>query len=352
MTLQLLQKSLRILAVGGQIRRYDVHIISGSHGLFLLLNLRTIELRDLVLDLLDGCRLIHRLNVHGDNLAGFHLQEILQHLVAEVGGRDLQVGHGAVQPAHLEDPARREGKAGRRNEILHRHSALYQPFPVKIKPVVVTAAHVEHGVHQVQALLAGQTLRTDAQPAEVVEKVNLHVLKPWLGLLHGISLNAEGEIFGLGQAVVALRQLTPQHGAELLTDLVEPVPFEGDADHLFEIRGIRRHIHKGQLKANRAVKEVQKAAPFLKDRRLILLLGQLIIDILKLNSFGVIVVCHAADAVREHSLKGNAVLRRQRDLGILFVTVLKLLQLPLLLSGQSLRQLQLRCLRLLSPRKD
>ena len=305
-----------------------------------------------MLDLLDGRRLIHRLNVHGDDLAGFHLQEILQHLVAEVGGRDLQVGHGAVQPAHLEDPARREGKAGRRNEILHRHSALYQPFPVKIKPVVVTAAHVEHGVHQVQALLAGQTLRTDAQPAEVVEKVNLHVLKPWLGLLHGISLNAEGEIFGLGQAVVALRQLTPQHGAELLTDLVEPVPFEGDADHLFEIRGIRRHIHKGQLKANRAVKEVQKAAPFLKDRRLILLLGQLIIDILKLNSFGVIVVCHAADAVREHSLKGNAVLRRQRDLGILFVTVLKLLQLPLLLSGQSLRQLQLRCLRLLSPRKD
>ena len=203
-----------------------------------------------------------------------------------------------------------------------------------------------------QALLAGQTLRTDAQPAEVVEKVNLHVLKPWLGLLHGISLNAEGEIFGLGQAVVALRQLTPQHGAELLTDLVEAVPFEGNADHLLEIRRIRRHIHKGQLKADRAVKEVQKAAPFLKDRRLILLLGQLIIDILKLNGFGVIIVGYAADAVREHSLKGNAVLRRQRDLGILFVTVLKLLQLPLLLSGQSLRQLQLRCLRLLSPRKD
>lgn len=83
---------------------------SGSHGLFLLLDLGAVQLCDLMLDLLDGRCLVHRLNVHGDNLAGLHLQEILQHLVAEVGGRDLQVRHGAVQP-----PSGRSGFSGRQS---------------------------------------------------------------------------------------------------------------------------------------------------------------------------------------------------------------------------------------------
>lgn len=39
LTLQLLQKRLRILSIGGKIRRNDVHVIAGSHRLFLLLDL-------------------------------------------------------------------------------------------------------------------------------------------------------------------------------------------------------------------------------------------------------------------------------------------------------------------------
>ncbi len=54
------------------------------------------------------------------------------------------------------------------------------------------------------------------------------------------------------------------------------------------------------------VKEVQETAPFLEDGRLIFLLCQLIVDVLKLNGFGVVVVRHTADTIREHPLKGNA----------------------------------------------
>ena len=73
----------------------------------------------------------------------------------------------------------------------------------------------------------------------------------------------------------------------------------------------QRHLlswHKRKLKADAGIKEVQEAAPFLKDSRLILLLCQLVIDVLKLNGFGVVVVRHTAYTIREHPLKGNAIL--------------------------------------------
>ena len=89
---------------------------------------------------------------------------------------------------------------------------------------------------------------------------------------------------------------------------VEMILVVRDAHHLLKIRGIRSHIHKRKLKADAGIKEVQEAAPFLKDSRLIFLLRQLVIDVLKLDGFGVVVVRHTANTVREHPLKGNAIL--------------------------------------------
>ena len=57
--LQFLQKSLRILAVGSQIRRDDVHVISGTDGLLLLLDFAAIQFGNGVLDLFDGSGLVH-----------------------------------------------------------------------------------------------------------------------------------------------------------------------------------------------------------------------------------------------------------------------------------------------------
>ena len=100
--------------------------------------------------------------MHGNDLTGFHLQKILQHLVAEVRGCDLQIRHGAVEPAHLKDAAFGEGKAGRSNEVFYRHAASHKPFPVEEELLIIALAHVEHGMHQVQAFLAGQSFRPDS----------------------------------------------------------------------------------------------------------------------------------------------------------------------------------------------
>ena len=68
LALQLFQKSLCISAVGRQIRRNDVDIISGTDGFFLLFDLAAIQFGDGALDGLDGTVLIDTLNVHGDDL--------------------------------------------------------------------------------------------------------------------------------------------------------------------------------------------------------------------------------------------------------------------------------------------
>ena len=62
-------------------------------------------------------------------------------------------------------------------------------------------------MHELQAFLAVQRFSPDTEPAEVVEKVILHMDETGLCLPHAVRFNAEGQILGLGQAVVALLQL-------------------------------------------------------------------------------------------------------------------------------------------------
>ena len=76
LALQLLQKRLRILAVGGQVRGNDVHVVTGTDCFLLFLDLGTVKLRDGVLDCLDRFRLVHRLDMQGDDLTGFHVEEV------------------------------------------------------------------------------------------------------------------------------------------------------------------------------------------------------------------------------------------------------------------------------------
>ena len=142
LALQFLQQGFCISAVGCQIRRNDVNVIPGTDGFFLLLNLTAIQFRDGALDGLDGTVLIDTLNVHGDDLAGIHVQKVLQKLVADVGCRDAQKTGSAVDAAHLERPGVFEGKGGRRNGILHRKPTFYEVFPVEMK--LGCAVHVEH----------------------------------------------------------------------------------------------------------------------------------------------------------------------------------------------------------------
>ena len=94
--------------------------------------------------------------------------------------------------------------------------------------------------------------------------------------------------------------------------VIEPVILIRDDDALLEGFRTGRQVEEGKLKVNGCVKVVQEIAPALKDRGFIIILRQLVVDILKLNGFGVVVVGDTADAVRPHPLIRDRVLRCMR----------------------------------------
>ncbi len=72
---------------------------------------------------------------------------------------------------------------------------------------------------------------------------------------------------------------------------------------------------------NRTIKEIQKAAPFIENSSFIFLLGKLIIDVLILDSFGVIVIHHTTNSIGEHPLKRDRLLSSLRNPVIFFLHV-------------------------------
>ena len=170
------------------------------------------------------------------------------------------------------------------------------------------AVHVEHIVHEFQPLGTVQGLCLHPQPVEVVQQIVLDVVKPRLDLRHAFTLHTEGDELGLGQTIIALGKLLAQHLGILRTNIVKAILLERNADALFKLGAVGCHVHKGKLKFDAGIEEVQKTAPFLENRRLILLLGKLIIDVLILDGSGVVVGLHPAGAILEHPLHGDGLL--------------------------------------------
>ena len=170
------------------------------------------------------------------------------------------------------------------------------------------AVHVEHIVHEFQPLGTVQGLCLHPQSVKVVEQVVLDVVQPRLDLRHAFALHTKGDEFGLGQTIIALGKLLPQHLGILRTHIIETIPLERNADALFKLGAVGCHVHKGQFKLDAGIKEVQETAPFLKNGGLVLLLRQLIIDVLILDGAGVIVCFHPAGAILKHPLHGDGLL--------------------------------------------
>ena len=134
------------------------------------------------------------------------------------------------------------------------------------------------------------------------------MVEPGLDLRHALALHTKGDELGLGQTIIALGKLLAQHLAVLRTHIVKTVLLERDTDALFKLGAVGCHVHKGQLKFDGAVEKVEEGAPFLKNGGLVLLLGELIIDVLILDGAGVVVGLHPAGAILEHSLHGDGLL--------------------------------------------
>ena len=183
------------------------------------LNLTSVQFRDGALDRFDGAVLVYRLDVHGNNLAGIHVQKVLQQLVADVGCRDAQKTGGAKDAAHLEGAAVLERKGGGCNGILHGKPAFYKVFPVKVE--LAGTVHVEHIVHELQPLDTVQGFCLHPKPVEVVQQIVLDVVEPGLDLCHAFALHTKGDEFGLGQTIIALGKLLAQHLRILGTNIIK-----------------------------------------------------------------------------------------------------------------------------------
>ena len=252
--------------------------------------------------------------MHGDNLAGIHVQKIFQKLVADVRGRDTQEAGGAVDATHLESAAVLKRKNCGCNGIFDGKAAFHKVFPVKMK--FAGTVHVEHIVHEFEPLGTVQRLGLHTQPVKVVQKVVLDVVEPCLDLPHTLTLNAKGDKFGLGQTIIALGKLLAQHLRILGANIIKAIPLVRDADALLKLCAVRCHVHKGQFKLDAGIEEVQKTAPFLENRSLVLLLGKLVIDVLILDGTGVVVRFHPAGAILEHPLHGDGLLRCPGNSGL------------------------------------
>ena len=172
--LQIFQQLLCFAAVGGQIGRNDVHIISGTDGLLLFLDLHLIEVGDLAFDIPDGCHLVDSLNVQGHDEAGFHSEEIRKAAVVEVGSQNRKETDCRLLLSHAKAALFAEIKAGWRDEVLGRKAGWREPLPVEQERCL--GVHVKHVMHELQPLTPVKRRSRDTQPLEAVQQINLDAI--------------------------------------------------------------------------------------------------------------------------------------------------------------------------------
>jgi len=266
-----LQQLLGLIAISGEVGGDDVHVVPGADRLFLFFDLGPVQVGDLPLDGLDGADLIYGLDVQIDDLAALHVQEVRQHPVIQLRGHDLDKGGRAKLPPHAEHAPVSELKGAGGDEILGGQAGGGQPVPGKAEGLLTV--HVEDGVEQAQTLRAAHGGGGNAQPLEVVEDVGLNALQPGLGGSDVLPVDAEGEIFGLGEAVIALGQLVLQHIRVFLPHIVKAVLFQGNDDIPGEAVLGGGEVQEGQLEADGAVKVVEEVGPALENGGFVLVLA-------------------------------------------------------------------------------
>ena len=305
--LQLLQQFFRFIAIGGEVGRDNVHVVACADGLFLLLNLHAVEIGDLAFDSLDGGNLIDRLDVHRDDDGTFHVQKFSQHPVVQFRGEDLQERSRAALLSDAEGIALGKFKGAGRDEVLDGQTGGRQPVPRKAERRRLV--DMEHIMQQLKPGSAVQRLGGNAKALEIVENVHFDALETGLCRFQSIRFNAEGDILTFNQAVVALGKLVTEHLRVLGANSIIGVAAQRNSDLRAVGILVRRHVEKRQLEVDGCVEVVEEITPAVKDSGFVFILTELVVDVLKLNGFCVVVFCYPANAVREHPLEGNGILR-------------------------------------------
>ena len=109
--LQIGEQVLRRAAVGGEVRRKDVHIVAAAHRPLLLLYLHGVQVGDLPLDHFDSLVLVDASDVHGHHDIPVRLHEV---------GENNEV-EGGVRVAHNEEQRRFPVAQGIQLQFIVRH---------------------------------------------------------------------------------------------------------------------------------------------------------------------------------------------------------------------------------------
>ena len=157
-----------------------------------------------------------------DKDAALHIQKVRQHPVIQLWCQNLHEADRTQLFAHTKLPAGLELKGAGRDKVLGGQPGGSQPVPRKAERFLFV--HPQDVVHNVQALKAVQRRSHNAQPLKVVQKVGFDALQTGLGGTEIVGFNAECEILGLNQAVVAAGKLVLQHTGVFGADAVKFIP--------------------------------------------------------------------------------------------------------------------------------
>ena len=304
--LQVGEKVLCRTSISRQVTGEYVHIVATAHRPLLLLYLHSVQIGDLPLDHFDGLVLVDAPNVHGHHDIPVRLHEVGEDAVVHLRRQDLQEGHGPVPPADAEGTGLPKMEGGRRNEVLYRKAAGWEPVPFKGE---LPALRVEDVVKQFQPFLSIQHMSCRPHDLETVESVGLNAGKPGSRCGKVLRLNGQGHILGFHIAVVAPLVLHPQNVHRLVPDGVQIVTLPADAEHFIGGAASAAAV-QSDLDANGGVVAVIEVAEAFKDAPLILRPSQAVIHILKGDGLGEGAALQPAQAVGEHILKRDAVLHR------------------------------------------
>ena len=143
--LQIIQNLFGLTTISCKVTRNNFHIITGTHRLFLFLDLHAVKVCDLTLDEFDCLELVYRLHMDADYQILVHVQKLCQHLIRQFRGKDVQIRYCADGIAHLEVLAALEQETGRSNEILGGHAALQDAVIAELKlPFFLLMEHLIH----------------------------------------------------------------------------------------------------------------------------------------------------------------------------------------------------------------
>ena len=193
---------------------------------------------------------------------------------------------------------------------------------------------MEHLVEHRQPLIAVERVGPDPQHLEIRQDIRLDTFQPGLGRFEAVRLHPESDVLGLNQTVVSLGELIPEHIGILLPDAIIGVHLFRDLDGPLALLQVGPLVKEGELDVDGAVEVVEKVAVILKNTVFVLVLGELVVDIIETDLFGIVAVRHHTDPVPAHLPVGDGLLGGLGESAVLLGLLHSRHQPPLVRAGQ------------------